>query len=218
MTNSDPYSNTSQLVDLIDRGLAGVVLVTQYSNKVGESHGSFVGDGAISGTMSLHGACPILYVRIEDLSPAGIATWDDFQKIECSPAHAGCGCVLPRKSRQSDRPDPRGGHSSSAVILGAHIDSPNGPGAFDDGSGAAALLEVARVLDVSQIQPAVDVYLAWFGGHEIGTYGSAYFASTHQELLDRTLAMFQMDGLGHPLDGKTSNITMFRTTYGRFGE
>ena len=59
-----------------------------------------------------------------------------------------------------------------------------------------------------KFQPAVDVYLAWFGGHEIGTYGSAYFVATHQELLDHTLAQVQMDGLGYPLDRRSSKITM----------
>jgi hypothetical protein len=110
-----------------------------------------------------------------------------------------------------------GADPGKAVILGAHIDSPNSPGAFDDGSGSAALLEIARVIDESQSIPPVDIYLAWFGGHEIGTYGSAFFAATHQELLDRTLALYQMDCLGRPMDNKTSKITMVYTSYGRFG-
>ena len=109
-----------------------------------------------------------------------------------------------------------GADSSKAVILGAHIDSPNSPGAFDNGSGSAALLEIARVINQSQARPPVDIYLVWFGGHEIGTYGSAYFAATHQELLDRTLALYQMDCLGRPMDNKTSKITMVFTSYGRF--
>jgi Zn-dependent M28 family amino/carboxypeptidase len=70
------------------------------------------------------------------------------------------------------------------------------------------LLEVARILNVSQTQPAVDLYLVWFGGHELMTYGSAHFVSTHQELLDRTLGMMGIDGVGHGLDGKLSEITM----------
>ncbi len=37
--NGDGLSNGSQLNLLIDQGLAGVVLVTQYSNRAGESRG-----------------------------------------------------------------------------------------------------------------------------------------------------------------------------------
>jgi hypothetical protein len=215
--NSQAFTNGSQLVKLVDQGLAGVVLVTQYSNRAGESRGTLIGDGAtfLYGVPS--NRVPILYVRIEDLSPAGIATWDDLQQIEAAHLSLDADVFSPGKAGNLIARIP-GADSSKAVILGAHIDSPNSPGAFDDGSGAAALLEVARVLDVSQIQPCVDVYLAWFGGHEIGTYGSAYFVSTHQELLDRTLGMIQIDGLGYPLDGKASNITMMTTSYGRFGD
>ena len=214
--NSEAYLNSSQLVTWVDRGAAGVVIVTQYSNQVGESHGAILGDGATFQYEVPTKRVPFLYVRIEDLSPAGITTWTDLEQIESAQLLLDSDVFSPGKSGNLIAHIP-GADSSLAVILGAHIDSPNGPGAFDDGSGAAALLEIARVLDVSHVQPPVDVYLAWFGGHEIATYGSAYFAATHQELLDRTLAMFQMDCLGRPLDGKTSNITMFLTSYGRFG-
>lgn len=215
--NGETLANVSQLVTLIDRGLAGVVIVTQYSNEVGESHGTVLGDGAGFQYQVPLTRVPILHARLEDLGPAGITTWEDLEQIESAQLLLDSDVFFPGKSGNLIARLP-GADSSRAVILGAHIDSPNGPGAFDDGSGAAALLEVARVLDVSQTQPAVDLYLAWFGGHEIGTYGSAYFASTHQELLDRTLAMVQMDGLGHPLAGKTSRLTLLVTSYGRFGD
>jgi hypothetical protein len=215
--NSEALSNGSQLMKLVDQGLAGVVLVTQYSNRPGESRGTLIGDGSIFLYEVPSKRVPILYIRIEDLSLAGIVDWDDLDQIETAHLVLDSDVLSPGQAGNVIACIP-GADSSKAVILGAHIDSPNSPGAFDDGSGAAALLEVARVLDVSRIQPAVDVYLAWFGGHEIGTYGSAYFVSTHQELLDRTLGMIQMDGLGHPLDGRTSKITMMTTSYGRFGD
>lgn len=214
--NSDAFSNGSQLMAMVDKGLAGVVVVTQYSNTAGESHGTVLGDGASFQYQVPLTRVPVLYVRLEDLGLAGIAAWADLEQIESAHLLLDSDVFFPGKSGNVIARIP-GADSSRAVILGAHVDSPNSPGAFDDGSGAAALLEVARVLDVSQTQPAVDIYLTWFGGHEIGTYGSAHFASTHQELLDRTLAMVQMDGLGHPLDGKTSNITLLLTSYGRFG-
>jgi hypothetical protein len=216
IASNPSYENTGRLLTMIDQGLAGVVLVTRYSNKPGESHGTVLGDGANFGLQVPSRRVPILYVRIEDLKPAGIYGWDDFKKVESARLMLDSDVFSPGKSGNLIARIP-GADPSKAVILGAHIDSPNGPGGFDDGSGSAALLEVARVLEVSQLKPPVDVYLAWFGGHEIGIYGSAYFASTHQELLDRTLAQVQMDGLGHPLDGVSSKITMMITSYGRFG-
>jgi hypothetical protein len=61
---------------------------------------------------------------------------------------------------------------SRAVILGAHIDSPNSPGALDDGSGAVTVLEVARILDEARIVPPVDLDLVWFGSHTEGVHMS----------------------------------------------
>jgi len=93
-----------------------------------------------------------------------------------------------------------------AVILGAHIDSPNTPGGLDNGSGAAALLEVARIVDEARVPLPVDLHLVWFGGHERGLYGSFNFTADHSELLDRTIAMLQLDCLGHPLDGVANDV------------
>ena len=215
--NDDAGINGSQLVNLVNMGLAGVVLVTEYSNESGESRGTLLGDGANFQREVPSKRVPILYVRLEDLHSAGITTWKDLEKIQSAKLVLDSDVYSPGNSGNVVARI-NGADSSSAVILGAHIDTPNGPGAFDDGSGSAALLEIARVLNLSQILPPVDIYLVWFGGHEIGTYGSAYFAATHQELLDQSLAMFQMDCLGEPMDGNSSSITMFLTSYGRFGD
>ena len=111
-----------------------------------------------------------------------------------------------------------GTDSSQAVILGGHIDSPNSPGAMDDGSGSVVLLEVARVLNEARLQPPVDLYLAWFGSEELSIYGSAHFAATHQELLDRTTAMLQVDMLGRPVDGINPYLNLVGWSYGRHGD
>ena len=215
--NSDGRTNGQQVLTLMDRGLAGVVLVTQYSDQPGESRGTVVGDGAIFQNVVPRTRIPILHLRLEDAQPVGLVTWEDLGQIQTARLMLDTDVFCPGQSGNVIVRIP-GVDSSKAVILGAHIDSPNGPGAFDDGSGAAALLEVARVLDVAQIRPPVDVYLTWFGGHEIGMYGSGYFVAAHQELLDRTLAMVQIDGLGQPLAGKTAQVTLSTTPYGYFGD
>lgn len=215
--NGESFTNAVQLMTLMDMGLAGVVLVTQYSNKPGESHGTILGDGSYFQRQVPSKHIPVLFIRLENLQPLGILTWEDLNQIDDAKLLIDADVYSPGTSGNVIARIP-GNDSSKAVILGAHIDSPNVSGAFDDGSGSAALLEIARVLDASKTKPPVDIYLAWFGGHEIGTYGSAYFSASHQELLDRTLALYQMDCLGQPLDGTISKTTMFITSYGRFGD
>ncbi|HUW12974.1 MAG TPA: M28 family peptidase, partial [Anaerolineae bacterium] len=196
---------------------AGLVLVTTFSNQTNESHGAFVGD--TSGFTRVPATpqatvCPILYTRLEDLAPAGIAGgWDGLAQVEAARLTWDLDVFSPGASQNLIGRIP-GDDASQAVILGAHIDSPNSPGALDDGSGSAVLLEVARVLDAAKAQPPVDLYLAWFGSHEIGLYGSSHFIATHQELLDRTLAMLQVDCLTRPIDGAKAEITLKSWPYG----
>ena len=188
---------------LLAREPAGLVLVTSFSNRRGDSHGTFVGDLSALVSVSTAPAPPTLYVRLEDLAPAGIADWGDLSKVRSGPDRLGRGRLLAGILRQRDRHHPRQGTRSKAVILGAHLDSPNSPGAMDNGSGTVVLLEVARVLDAARLRPPVDLVLCWFGSHERGLYGSSNFLATHQELVDRTLAMLQVDCLSRPLDGIT---------------
>jgi len=66
--------------------------------------------------------------------------------------------------------------------------------------------------------PPIDIHLVWFGSHERGIYGSANFVTTHSDLIDRSLAMLQMDCLGRPVDEIDDFVTLETWTYGRFGD
>lgn len=217
ITNQDFYSNSQKLISLIDNGLNGLVLVTKYSNVDGESRGSMIGDGGVFQWFNHTKRIPILYVRIEDLYNAGITNWQDFEKVDSAHLVWDEDVFMPAVSGNLIAHIP-GMDDSKAVLLSAHVDSPNGPGAFDDGSGSAILLEIARVLNESQAQPAVDLYIVWYGGHEIGTYGSSYFVSTHQVLMDKLLAMLVIDPVGMPLNGKEINISTSYSSYQLFGD
>jgi hypothetical protein len=203
--------------DLMAKGPAGLVLVTSFSNRPHESHGSFVGDLSALTGVEAEPALPVLYVRLEDMAAVGIKDWQVLAHVEAARLTWDADVFSPGDSGNLVAHIP-GTDGSRAVILGAHIDSPNGPGAMDDGSGSVVLLEVARVLDAARLQPSTDLYLVWFGSEEIGLYGSYHFVSTHQELLDRSLAMLQMDMLCHPLEGVDAYLNIITWSYGRLGD
>jgi hypothetical protein len=203
--------------DLIAKEPAGLVLVTSFSNTVGESHGTFVGDGSALNWVGTETAPPVLYVRLEDLAVAGIAHWIDLERVERARLTWDADISSPATSGNLAARIP-GQDPSRTIILGAHIDSPNAPGAMDDGSGSAMLLEVARVLDAAGLRPPTDVHLVWFGSEELGLYGSAHFVATHQELLDRTQAMLQIDMLSRPLDSIEADINLVGWSYGQLGD
>ena len=67
-----------------------------------------------------------------------------------------------------------------AVLLMAHYDSvPTGPGASDDASGVATLLETARALKAGSRSLANDVIFLFSDGEEQGSMGAAAFVEQH---------------------------------------
>lgn len=83
------------------------------------------------------------------------------------------------------------GETPREIIVGAHIDSatPEIPGADDDGSGVAAMLEAARVL-AGKPHYSTLVFVA-FCGEEAGLVGSKWFAERHP--MDKVALMLQLD-------------------------
>jgi hypothetical protein len=89
------------------------------------------------------------------------------------------------------------------VLITAHLDSINlaggatapAPGADDNGSGSAGLLEIARVLAPHRSQH--DLCFILFGGEEQGLFGSAhYVASLSASERQRIRAVVNMDMIG----------------------
>jgi hypothetical protein len=202
---------------LIEKRPAAVVMVTTFSNADGVSHGSFAGDLSAYTWVDVEPGIPVLSLRMEDLEPFGIRIWDDLADLDRAIVRWDVDLFAPGESSYMVARIP-GRDSSRAVILGAHIDSPNSPGAFDNGSGSVAVLEVARVLDRARVMPPVDLYLTWFGSHERGLYGSSNFTARREDILDRAIAMLQMDCLGHPLDGIANDIWLETWSYQVYGD
>ena len=90
------------------------------------------------------------------------------------------------------------------VIVGGHFDSialdrtPGtqdvAPGADDNASGVAAVLEIARIL--SQVELDATVIFAFWGAEELGRIGSSHFASQARARGDSIRVMFQLDSIG----------------------
>ena len=84
------------------------------------------------------------------------------------------------------------GRSNRIILIGGHLDSagPDVPGANDDGSGAACVLELARVLCTRDHESTL-MFCFW-GGEEQGLEGSKYFVD-HFQSIDSVDLMIQID-------------------------
>ncbi len=66
------------------------------------------------------------------------------------------------------------------VMLGAHLDSwHSSTGATDNGAGSAAVMEAARIILASGLQPRRTIRVALWSGEEQGLFGSANYVKQH---------------------------------------
>lgn len=93
------------------------------------------------------------------------------------------------------------GSAAETVVLGAHRDHFGRqagllfPGADDNASGTAILLEVARALAESGALPRTILFVS-FSGEESGLLGSKLYVSQPLRSLDRTVGMVNVDHAG----------------------
>jgi Zn-dependent M28 family amino/carboxypeptidase len=99
---------------------------------------------------------------------------------------------------------------SGVVVVGAHYDSNRGtPGADDNASGVAALLELARLL--RHDSPARTIHLVAFANEEVPFFGTAdqgarrYVAALRQRGVD-VRSMLSIETIGYYADGPRTQL------------
>ncbi|MGA8143324.1 MAG: M20/M25/M40 family metallo-hydrolase [Candidatus Acidiferrales bacterium] len=102
--------------------------------------------------------------------------------------------------RGSEKPD-------EIVVLGAHLDSWDlGTGTTDNGTGAMVVLEAARALQKSGLQPKRTIRFALFSGEEQGLNGSRAYVDSHRSELPRfSAALIHDTGTG-----RVTSISLMR--------
>ena len=92
----------------------------------------------------------------------------------------------------------RDGDPNNVIMVGAHLDSVNaGPGLQDNGSGSAAILEVAE--QMAKVKPRNKVRFAWWGAEEANLVGSTYYVNNlSQAELDQITLYLNFDMIGSP--------------------
>jgi Zn-dependent M28 family amino/carboxypeptidase len=134
--------------------------------------------------------------------------------------------------------------SGPLIVVGAHLDSvPEGPGINDNGSGSAAVLEVALQLAREPAQTRVRLRFAFWSAEERGLLGSRHHVAALSEEERRNIAVYlNLDMVGSPnfvryvqasaeagdgvagtarreflADFREHNLTIEERTGGRFG-
>lgn len=82
------------------------------------------------------------------------------------------------------------------IILGAHWDSYNGPGADDNASGVAVVLELARYFNQHKNNIPFNIRFVLFGAEELGLLGSKAWCEKHIEDTASVIYYFNIDCVG----------------------
>jgi Zn-dependent M28 family amino/carboxypeptidase len=81
------------------------------------------------------------------------------------------------------------GDDSNVVVVGGHLDSVSaGPGINDNGSGSAAILEVAE--QMKKVKPTNTVRFAWWGAEESGLVGSDFYVASLTDAEKADIALY----------------------------
>ncbi|OGT47031.1 MAG: hypothetical protein A3E82_08530 [Gammaproteobacteria bacterium RIFCSPHIGHO2_12_FULL_38_11] len=99
-----------------------------------------------------------------------------------------------------------GTSNDPGIVIGAHLDtlpvdilghSEIKPGADDDGSGSATLLELARTLISSDIRFKKPIYIIWYAAEEWGLIGSEQVVTEFKNKNIPIAAVLQLDMTGY---------------------
>ena len=88
------------------------------------------------------------------------------------------------------------------LVIGGHFDHCGEhmgmifPGANDNASGSAVVMEIAEAFSKLREKPKRSVVFVLFGGEEMGLQGSTYFANHLPDQFDRVDGMFNFDMVG----------------------
>ncbi|MFI6100754.1 M28 family peptidase [Lentzea sp. NPDC051213] len=180
-------------IALIRRGTC--TFVTKYANAVSAGAAAVIISNNADGPLDL---------RVPGTIPGGGATKADGTALA---AKAGQQVTLELRHHDEVHQDrnvvaqTKTGRTDNVVMAGAHLDSVDaGPGMNDNGSGSAALLEVALKLGAKPKLPNA-VRFTWWGAEEAGLVGSRAYAQnlSFEQQLDIALYLnFDMVGSPNP--------------------
>lgn len=93
--------------------------------------------------------------------------------------------------------------NAPVVVIGAHMDSVRNAGADDNGSGSAAVLEIARVL-AKLSDRKLELRVCFFDEEELGLVGSYALAKAWKQQGLKVLTVHTVDMIGYDADGDKS--------------
>lgn len=175
-TPKEPASTLNNIVSSVSLDRYTVNLRDKLFTHAGDNRGNDSTNHIASD--SLKAARIILYNHFKDL---GLETeYDHYQP------YSDFGINVVAELPGSVNPD-------EIIIVGGHYDSVGNPGACDNASGTAAVMELATVLSQYNFEKTIR-FIAW-DEEETGMHGSSTYAEAHKT--ENIIVYLNLDGFGH---------------------
>jgi Zn-dependent M28 family amino/carboxypeptidase len=164
---------------------AGAVAVVIYNNQAGALNGTL---GAPNYTIPVLGTTQAIGQENVALVPSGLTF------------HIATSTDSAIRTTWNIAAETASGDANKVVVVGAHLDSRlEGPGINDNGSGSAAILEIAETFAAQKRVARNKLRFMWYGAEEFNLLGStAYVNGLSQAEKDRIMAMINFDMVGSP--------------------
>jgi len=184
-------------VALVQRGSCGFAVKALNAQAAGASAVIVMNEGqpGRTGLVSMIGDATGLHI------PAVFATFDtgvNLASVPSSTVTVTVDYIAETRTSYNVIAESKSGNANNVVMVGAHLDSVlAGPGINDNGSGVAAILEVAT--QMAKVKPTNRVRFALWGSEEFGLLGSQHYVdSLAQEDRDKIALYLNFDMVGSP--------------------
>ncbi|MDA7086190.1 M20/M25/M40 family metallo-hydrolase [Pseudomonas sp. SA3-5] len=186
-------------IAIIQRGSCSFLLKAQNAQAAGASGVVIFNEGQPGRTDAFNGTLGEPSVSIPVVG-AAFAVGEDLATTPDVQARVFVDAISETRSTANLIAETPGGRDDRVVVVGAHLDSvPEGPGINDNGSGSAALLEMALRLAETGIAPVNQLRFAWWGAEEAGLLGSqAYVDGLSARDIKDIAVNLNFDMIGSP--------------------
>jgi Zn-dependent M28 family amino/carboxypeptidase len=185
-------------IALIQRGTCSFALKAQNAEAAGAVGVIIFNEGQPGRTGALLGTLggPAVTIPVVGTS---LAVGEDLNDPAGTVVHMDISTISETRTTANVFAESRNGRDDNVVMAGAHLDSvPAGPGINDNGSGSAALLEIAE--QMAKVKPRNKVRFAWWGAEEFGQLGSIDWViqAFNSGELDNVALYLNFDRIGSP--------------------
>lgn len=190
---------TAGNIALIQRGTCDFRVKALNAQAAGASGAIIFNEGQEGRTDAVAGTLQDVGAEVPVVG-ASFAVGADLADPAGTVARVAVEAILENRTGTNVVADTRGGNKDNIIVLGGHLDSVGaGPGINDNGSGSAALLEVAEQLAQHRIRTRNAIRFAWWGAEEFGLWGSTRYVESLSDGEVEDIGMYlNFDMVGSP--------------------